>query len=278
MVKLIYHLTSIVKYCIIILVTSITLYKNYYIEWSVFVDNGDIFQSVEKPKLSQEVARQIAQAIEEGRFVSGQALPPARELALKFNVSRPILHEALSILQIQGFVSTRHGKGTFVKDPNTDILNVPLPEWLSKNRVMIENFYEARLAIEPVCAAHAAQLATPADIEDLKAILKQVDQLDGGDHNTPILVSSDIDFHSTIAKLSRNSFLIKMLNSLISPETDVRKIVLRLPHHQATTHTDHLAILKAIEAHDPAAAKEAMIVALSRPLGVVREFLKNEEN
>lgn len=241
------------------------------------MNSGDIFQSVEKPRLSQEVARQIAQAIEEGRFVAGQALPPARELAVKFNVSRPILHEALSILQIQGFVTTHHGKGTFVKDPNTDILNVSLSEWLAKNRFLVENFYEARLAIEPVCAARAAQLAGPDDILTLKSILNQVDHLDEGNHSTSILVSSDIDFHSTIAKLSRNQFLIKMLNSLIVPETDVRKIVLRLPNHQATTHTDHLRILKAIEHHNPAAAKKAMIIALSRPLDVVREFMKDKE-
>lgn len=241
------------------------------------MNSGEIFQSVEKPRLSQEVARQITQAIEEGRFIAGEALPPARELAVIFNVSRPILREALSILQFQGFVSTHHGKGTYVKDPNTDILNVPLAEWLAKNRFLIENFYEARLAIEPVCAARAAQLAGPDDIKTLKNILHQVDQLAENGNNTPILVSSDIDFHSTIARLSRNPFLIKMLNSLIVPETDVRKIVLRLPNHQAITNEDHLKILKAIENHNPAAAKKAMIIALSRPLEVVREYMKEKE-
>ena len=120
------------------------------------MDNTDIFQSVEKPRLADEVARQIAQAIQEGRFLAGQTLPPTRELATKFNVSRPILREALSILQIQGFVSIRHGRGTFVKDQNTDILNVSLEAWLAKNRALVENFYEARLAIEPVCAARSA--------------------------------------------------------------------------------------------------------------------------
>lgn len=241
------------------------------------MDSGEIFQSVEKPRLAQEVARQITQAIEEGRFAAGQALPPARELAKKFDVSRPILHEALSILQIQGFVSTHHGKGTYVKDPNTDILNVPLAEWLSKNRFLIENFYEARLAIEPVCAARAAQLAGPEDIKALKNILSQVEELAANGANTPVLVSSDIDFHSTIAKLSRNPFLIKMLNSLIVPETDVRKIVLRLPNHQAITNADHQKILKAIESHSPVAAKKAMTIALSRPLEVVHEYMKDKD-
>lgn len=206
----------------------------------------------------------------------GQALPPAREFATRFNVSRPILREALSILQLQGYVSTRHGRGTFVKDPNTDILNVSLEEWLAKNKRLVENFYEARLAIEPVCAARAADLVGPGDIAELKEILKRIDDLteSGSTHE---IVSADIDFHATIAKLSRNEFLIKMLHSLIVPETDVRKIVLRLPNHVATTNKDHYAIFYAIEKHNAGAARKAMITALSRPLDVIREYMKNEE-
>ena len=240
------------------------------------MNNSDIFQSVEKPRLATEVARQIAQAIQEGRFLAGQFLPPTRELAKKFDVSRPILREALSILQIQGFVSIRHGKGTFVKDPNSDILNVSLKDWLTENHTLVENFYEARLAIEPVCAARAAELAGPEDIAELKEILGRLGQLTD-EENTPVLVSADIDFHSTIAKLSRNEFLIKMLNSLIVPETDVRKIVLRLPNHLPSTNKHHIEIFKAIEKHNPAAARKAMTIALSEPLEDIRQYMKNKE-
>lgn len=240
------------------------------------MDDYEIFQVVEKPKLAYEVARQIAQAIREGRFVPGQALPPSREFATKFNVSRPILREALSILQLQGYVSTRHGRGTFVKDPDTDILNVSPEDWLTKNMRLVENFYEARLAIEPVCAARAALAAGPGDIAELKEILERIDTLmEGG--STHELVSADIDFHSKIARLSRNEFLIKMLRSLIVPETDVRKVILRLPNHLSTTNKNHYAILAAIEKHHPVAARKAMVTALSRPLEVIRDYMKNKE-
>ena len=240
------------------------------------MDDYEIFQVVEKPKLAYEVARQIAQAIKEGRFTPGQALPPSREFAIKFNVSRPILREALGILQLQGYVSTRHGRGTFVKDPDTDILNVSPEDWLTKNIRLVENFYEARLAIEPVCAARAALAAGPGDVAELKGILQRIDTLmEGG--STHELVSADIDFHSKIARLSRNEFLIKMLRSLIVPETDVRKVTLRLPNHLSTTNKNHYAILAAIEKHNPTAARKAMIAALSRPLDVIRDYLKSKE-
>jgi GntR family transcriptional repressor for pyruvate dehydrogenase complex len=229
-----------------------------------------------KPRLANEIARQIAQAIQEGRFLPGQTLPSTRELATRFNVSRPVLREALGILQLQGFVSIRHGRGTFVKDPNTDILNVPLTDWLTKNLNLIENFYEARLAIEPVCAARAARLAGKEDIVALRKILDWLDELTNSS-NTPVLVSADIDFHSTIARLSKNEFLIKMLNTLIVPETDVRKIVLRLPNHLSTTNEHHIEIFDAIEKHDPEAARDAMVVALSEPLKVIQNYLQEKE-
>ena len=141
----------------------------------------------------------------------------------------------------------------------------------------MENFYEARLAIEPMCAARAAQVAGPEDIAELRELLERIDNI-AESGSTPMLVSADNHFHSTITKLSRNEFLIKMLQSLIVPETDVRKIVLRLPNHVPTTSKDHYSIFHAIEKHNPVAAREAMIVALNRPLEVIRDYMKEKEN
>lgn len=240
------------------------------------MDGDRFFQSVEKPRLSHEVARQIAQAIREGRFLPGVALPPERELTRKFNVSRPILREALYHLEVQGYITVQHGRGTFVKDPDTDILNVPLNQWLKTNLIFIKQFYEARIAIEPVCAALAAVHATPQDIAALNEILESEEKL-VNDDNIASFVSGDIDFHSTIARIAGNVLLIKMLNSLITPETDVRKVILRLPNHKLTTYSDHYKVFKAIEKHTPETARKAMIAALRRPLDVIKQFMSSQE-
>lgn len=241
------------------------------------MDAKNYFQTVEKPRLSHEVARQIVQAIEEGRFLPGELLPPARELSKMLDVSRPILQEALSILQIQGFVSIRHGRGVTVKDPVKDILNVPLKDWLKQNLKLVEDFYEARLAIEPICAARAAELGTDEEIRSLQALLTGIEPLFHGS-SASMIVGPDIDFHNMIAKMARNEFLQKMLSSLIVPETDVRKIVLRLPSHQEITHQDHMRIVSAISNRNLTEAKKAMKIALSRPLDAVRDFLKDEDD
>ncbi|MCU0486345.1 MAG: FadR family transcriptional regulator [Anaerolineales bacterium] len=235
----------------------------------------NIFQSVEKTKLSYEVANQIAQAINEGRFQPGDTLPPARSLALQFDVSRPIVHEALTILQIQGYISVKHGRGVFVKDPAGDIVNVPIDQWLEENLKLVEDFYKARLIIEPVCAELAARYATKQEIASLHELLTSVESLFTGS-NATVLVGPDIDFHSKIASMAGNSYLQKMLNAVIVPENDIRKVILRLPNHQSVTHDDHVEILNAIEKRDPEAAREAMTVALQRPLTAIKEYLKSK--
>lgn len=234
-----------------------------------------IFQSIEKTRLSYEVANQIVQVISEGRLQEGDALPPARELAGQMNVSRPILQEALSILQIQGYVTIKHGKGVFVKDPSSDILNVAVEDWLKDNSKYVENFYQARLAVEPLCAFLAAQNAQPEDIEELQKLITEAEILVDA-NNASLMVGVDIDFHSKIAEISGNDFLQKMLNAVILPEYDIRKVVLRLPNHQRVTHNDHADVFLAITNHDPDGAREAMVVALTRPLTVIREFMQEK--
>lgn len=237
--------------------------------------NESLFQSVAKPRLSDDAAKQIEQAILEGRFLPGTRLPSERELTVTFGISRPILREALRRLEIQGVISIRHGRGAFVKEPGTDILNAPLENWLKVNYPIVHQFYEARLAIEPVCAALASERATPDQIAELKDLAYRSFQIT--EEYVAVLVGMDIDFHSMIARMSGNRFLGQMLNSLIVPETDVRKIILRLPQHLPTTHKNHQAILTAIEDRDSDAARQAMTNALSEPLRVIKQFLEKRE-
>ncbi len=238
--------------------------------------NESLFQSVEKPRLSDDVAKQIEQAILEGRFLPGTRLPSERELTVTFGISRPILREALRRLEIQGLISIHHGRGAFVKEPNTDILNVPIANWLRVNHQIVRQFYEARLAIEPTSAALASERATPDQVAALKELVDQSLQITekGG---IAQLIGLDIDLHFAIARMSGNIFLYRMLNSLIVPETDFRKIVLRLPEHLPNTHEGHQQILDAIMSHDPVAARQAMIDALTRPLESIERFIQQQE-
>jgi GntR family transcriptional repressor for pyruvate dehydrogenase complex len=235
-----------------------------------------VLHSVKKSRLSNEIANQIEKAIKEGRFLPGHQLPPERTLSEELGVSRPVLREALHILEVQDLLEIRHGNGTFVKDPSADLLNVSLPIWIKENRHQMHEFYEARLVIEPECAALASQRTTPQDIEDLKNIVEKSEQVIQ-DGNVIAFIGLDIDFHSTIARMSGNKLLFQMLDSIINPETDLRKVIHRLPEHLPVAQTRHIKILKAIESGKPESARQAMIEALTGPLKDIEQHQEKHE-
>lgn len=230
-----------------------------------------ILRSVKKSRLSDEIAKQIEKAIQEGRFLSGEQLPPERALSEELGVSRPVLREALHMLEMQGLLEIRHGDGTYVKDPYAELLNVPLPIWVKENQHHIYKFYEARLVIEPDCAALACQRATPQDIEELKNIVEKSEQVIQ-EGNIIVFIGLDIDFHSKIAHMSGNILLFRMLDSIINPETDLRKVIHRLPEHLSVAQARHIEIFKAIESRNPEAAHQAMVKALEGPLNDIEQF------
>jgi len=68
----------------------------------------------------------LRRAILRGELVAGERLPPERELAAQFGVSRLTLRAALATLDAAGLISVRHGSGyvvrDFVRDGGPDLL------------------------------------------------------------------------------------------------------------------------------------------------------------
>ena len=66
---------------------------------------------IKSTRIYEEIVRQVKQLIAEGRFKSGDRLPPERELAEKFVVSRTSVREALRALESLGLIDIRPGEG-----------------------------------------------------------------------------------------------------------------------------------------------------------------------
>lgn len=64
--------------------------------------------------ISMRLARLLRDAIVEGRLKTGESLPPERELAEHFQVSRDTVRRAIDRLTRQGLIESRRGAGTFV--------------------------------------------------------------------------------------------------------------------------------------------------------------------
>src|SRR4051794_8679636 len=66
------------------------------------------------------------QLIAEGSLLPGSRLPPERELAGNFGVSRSSLRQALKVLEIMGVISQRVGDGTYLNSGANAILGEPM--------------------------------------------------------------------------------------------------------------------------------------------------------
>ena len=64
--------------------------------------------------LRQQVAEQLRQSIRTGSFAAGQRLPSSRALAAHLGVSRATVVAAVTELEGEGWVESRHGSGTYV--------------------------------------------------------------------------------------------------------------------------------------------------------------------
>src|SRR5664279_5170527 len=73
------------------------------------------FQPIKPKKVSSQIADQIRSSILAGEFSPGDKLPPERELAEMFGVSRPSVRDALNVLAAAGLVMSYQGGGTVVK-------------------------------------------------------------------------------------------------------------------------------------------------------------------
>lgn len=79
-----------------------------------------------KQDITRKLIRTFKTLISEGALASGQRLPPERDLAENFGVSRSSLRQALKVLEIMGVISQRVGDGTYLSTGAVPILGEPM--------------------------------------------------------------------------------------------------------------------------------------------------------
>jgi DNA-binding FadR family transcriptional regulator len=225
-------------------------------------------QAVEPRRLYRQIADQLAGLIASGEFPPGSRLPAERELAASLGVSRASVREAIISLEIGGRVEVRVGTGIFVT--GKPAAPVALPDRDAGPGPF--ELLNARKLIEGEIVALAARNATPADIAALR---DTVARMKAQVADFGVREESDREFHLLIAKASRNGSLELVVEGLWNQRAELWG---RLQQHFHTedlaskTIRDHDAILAAIAAHDPAAARAAMHRHLTR---VMREFQRD---
>ena len=205
-------------------------------------------------RLYQQISQILMTRIREGQFVPGQVLPAERDLAKQLGVSRSSVREALIALEISGWVEIRVGIGVYVCSslPKT-------PTTLSSDDVSVEDLLNARQVIESELAALAAKTATNAQLSELAA---QAKRMENSITDNKVFHALDMQFHVLIARLTNNPLLAEIVQILW--EKHYSPMFLKLEQHYAHDDLvkiwdrDHRIIVNAITRRDPRGARMAM--------------------
>jgi len=221
---------------------------------------------IKSTRIYEEIVRQVKQMIAEGRLKSGDRLPPERDLAEKFVVSRTSVREALRVLESLGLIEIRAGEGTFVRGVSVESLIEPLALVMAAQREAIGELFEARRVLEPAIAALAAGRATPEEIHEMERILEdQAKEIAAGKTG----LAQDAAFHTAIGTAAHNRAITRIAHAIMDLLTQSREESLNTPGRPTRSHQDHRRILQAITRRNATAARQAMLDHLVAVEGLV---------
>ena len=121
-----------------------------------------------RKSLSEVVFERLHRAIKSGAYGPEEKLPTEHDLAAEFQVSRPVVRDALRKLREKRLIYSRQGAGSFVRQIG---MREPLGFGQLENLADLRRCYEFRLVLEPAAAAMAAERHTEADLNTIEKAL-----------------------------------------------------------------------------------------------------------
>ena len=212
-----------------------------------------VIEPIRRSRLYQGIVEQIEGLLERGDIRPGDQLPPERQLADQFQVSRASVREALRTLELLGIVETRPGGGTFVRRTTPDDLARPLTSLMARGHT-VADVIELRGLIEPALAALAAERVTAAQLAELKEIFAEQERKVS---DAEPWAEEDTRFHEAIGHAARNELLTTMLGVVWDVLRESREQWLQTNQRAHASLDAHRRILAALSAHDPDAARRA---------------------
>lgn len=209
-------------------------------------------------KKSEVVAQAIVHDIVREGLQPGDRLASEAEMMEQYDVGRGSLREALRILELNGLVSLKPGPGggPVVESVNPTVLGRMLTLYLHVSGATYQELVDARLALEPTCAALAAKLSTPEERAALAKLGEQAHAVDLNDDAAYRAMSNE--FHGAVVAMSGNRILELLAQSMMEIfDAHIARATRDAPTRMAAPH-EHDAVIEAIVAGDAAAAEAEM--------------------
>lgn len=216
------------------------------------------FQKIRRAKTAATtdfVVTQISELITRGELKPGDRLPPERDLAIRFGISRPSLRAGLRSLIAMGILRARQGSGTFIAEGPPVLDSQPLRMLAALHGFTYDNMFESRRVIEESVAAMAAERATP---EQLATMAEELAEMYASLGDPQQYLIHDIRFHRAIGAASGNPILATLVEMVSRVMYERRRTTIGRAHDFTESLEKHRDIYRAIRAHRPDKARLAM--------------------
>lgn len=198
-------------------------------------------------RLFWRIVENIETAIDSGLYTAGSRLPPERELAENFNVSRPTIREAIIALEVRGKIEVKTGSGVYVLESDSTAT--------SAKKINAFEVTQARALIEGEVAAIAATTINKDELKQLHETLVDME-------NEKNIAAADEKFHQIIANSTRNAAMILSVENLWKLRSSTPEIIddydSVCSSDNAQTLAEHKAIYQALLTGNATDARQAM--------------------
>jgi len=193
------------------------------------------------------VARHIVEMILEANLPEGHVLPAERELAKQLFVGRGLLREALRILELQGLLAVKPGRGggIRVRRPSVDAIARDMAILFRWEHHSLEEIMQLRRIIEVSCVREICRAAYPPRLRRLRRYAGSFDP-PAGDGTMPYA-----RFHHLLVAGANNRPLLQMYRAICQAiYLDVATSTPACAAEHQTCVREHHAIVDAIESGD----------------------------
>ena len=227
--------------------------------------------SVKRDPLDEQIASRIEEIIVQQHLQPGMKLPPERELAIQFGVSRPTVSIAIQLLHQRGLVDRKVGSGTRVREIPATVVTEPMKRYFRMKNCSILELMKLRLLIEPAAAEMAAQNASADDLQAIESHLKALEAA-GRKRHAPSYSQADIAFHHAVATASHSEPFVIVLLAFQEVIITTIQITARAQWSNVGMR-HHRQIYEAIRDREPARARDRMQAHLEIDRYIDRKIL-----
>ncbi len=166
-------------------------------------------EPISPQRIYQEVASQLRRNISEGKLKPGDKLPPERNLAQMFGVSRNTMREALRALELSGLLELKLGSagGAFVMPGSSNAVVNGMRDLYFLGAITPDHLTQARVSVSSAVIRMACERMTDEDLALLEhniALAAQSDKAGNFEERT----KHHQAFHVLLAKATHNPILL----------------------------------------------------------------------